>query len=328
MSATEDEVIVEIKDEAEKPAEFNSNPPDDADAAVSEADPAPEAPVVKPEEGLAKLQAQLATEKRAREDAERRATDAANSEARALAESQNTNKHLIDVAISNSTQALDALEAKQAQAYAEGDFAGAAKVGREIGRESAKLLQLEQGKEALSKAPPPQPRAPADPLERFIAERGITPTSAQWLRTHPECISDAKLNRKMLRAHEDALDEGLKGDTPEYFAHLEKSLGFGHTDAPRPKTNGAAAVVDTDDHASTETASNKAAGGRNAAPAAAPVTRGSTGTGGAKNGRTITLSAAEREMALLSFPTAKTQAEAEQMYAKQKAALIKEGKLN
>ena len=65
---------------------------------------------------------------------------------------------------------------------------------------AAKLAQLEAGKNALEKAPKPVPRAPADPVEAYVAEVAPQwPRSAQWLRSHPDFVTDKNKNQQMLK---------------------------------------------------------------------------------------------------------------------------------
>jgi hypothetical protein len=106
----------------------------------------------------------------------------------------------------------------------------------------------------------------------------------------------------MVRAHEDAVDEGLKADTPEYFAYVENRLGVGRadpalqddtlSDAARPKST------------------------RSAPPASAPVTR--SGNGGGQRANIVTLTADEVEIAKLMDMKPEE-------YARQKIAIKREG---
>ena len=132
--------------------------------------------------GLEKLKKQLADEQAARADADRRAAEASRSEAEARGEVQTTQLDLLKNAIATVTQANDQLEEKYAAALAAQDFAAAAKINREMSGNAAKLLQLENGKTALEKAPKPTPRAQPDPVEEFAGR--LSPRSGAWVRAH------------------------------------------------------------------------------------------------------------------------------------------------
>lgn len=274
---------------------------------------APEKTVLKPEEGIAKLQKQLDDEKAARIAAESRANESAHAEAAARTDVQKTQLDLVTSAIERVTQANDTLEGQYADAIAAQDFKAAAKVQRQMSDNSAKLAQLEAGKVALEKAPKPTPRLAPDPVEQLAS--GLSPKSAAWVRAHPDFVTDGRKNRRMIRAHEDAIDEGHKVDTEEYFKYIEGRLNITPVVA---KTNG---TDHTDDEDPMASAAQPVNGGRSAAPAA-PVSRSGSGNG-SKPGR-VTLTPAQVEAAHSSFPDSKTPLED---YARQVAALRKEGKL-
>jgi hypothetical protein len=160
-------------------------------------------------------------------------------------------------------------------------------------------------------------RAPSDVVEEFVSRIGAEfPKSREWLRSHPEYVRDAKLNRKMLRAHEDAMDDGIKADTPEYFQAIERTLGI-----TKPPTNGSGASHDDPmaDAATEVTPTPEQKPQRRAAPAAAPVSRSGGGTGSRPN--TVRLTPQEVEMAEMMDMSLEE-------YARNKVALQKEGKLN
>lgn len=315
MANDTDDVVVDLDALDAEVAKGNGKaPPDEPEIKIEEAKPAAKE-TLSTEEGLEKLKKQLADETKAREsadvaraDAERRADEASKAEVAARTESQDNRLHLVTNAIATVTQANDVLETKYAEALAAQDFPAAAKVQREMTTNSAKLLQLETGKAALEKAPKPTIRPPTDPVEQFVAP--MTQQSADWVRAHPEFARDPKKTRKMIRAHEDALDDGMRADTPAYFSYIEKTLGL----AP-PDDGGT--VVDTGEALSQ--ASTAAAKGRQVAPASAPVSR--SGNGAGKRPESVTLSPAEVEMAGNMGMTV-------QEYARNKVALKKDGKLN
>lgn len=268
--------------------------------------------VLTPEVGVDKLKKQLEEEKAARIAAESRAREAANGEATARGETQKTQLDLIKGAIEQTTQQLDVLETQYADAMTAQDFKAAGKVQREMSTRAAKLAQLEAGKTHLENAPKPAPRAPVDPVEAFVAQ--LSAPSAAWVRAHPEFVTDPQKNRQMIAAHELAIARGNKADTDSYFKSIEKTLDMGpvaqlpaHVDDPEsdPRADAAQAI-----------------GGRQA-PAAAPVSRSGNGAGGRPN--VVKLSAEEVEMAKNMFPESK---DPTLEYARNKAALRKEGKLS
>jgi len=252
------------------------------------------------EDALAALKAQLEDEKARRVAAEQRASTLANSEHSARVEAQDSNYNLVVNAIGTLKQSQEALKSNYAAAMEAQDFAAAADYQVQMADTSAKLLQLEQGKQAMEQAPKPE-RQPVstDPVEALASQ--LSPRSADWVRKNPQYATDSRLYTKMLAAHNIAVADGLVPDTDDYFAAVENTLGMGRPAAP------AAAAQEDDSPMS-------AAAKPSAPPAAAPVSRGG------ESSNRVRLSGEEIDMAKLMGMTPEE-------YAKNKVALQKEGKL-
>lgn len=232
------------------------------------------------EDGLAELKRQLDAERLSRQDAERVAHSARQEANVARADMDDTNVKLVQASIKTLEGNGEQHKANLKSAWAAGDFDTAAEIQQAMADTAADLAQLRNGLTELTKPKPPAFTDPVDALAAAI-EKGGSPKAAVWIRNHPEYARDQRLNRKMVRAHEDALEDGLRVDTPEYFAFVEDRLGL------RPK-------VETEE----ETLSEAAAPVRPRSPPAAPPNRG----GRPRNGVT-TLTAAEREAAEISGRT-------------------------
>jgi hypothetical protein len=303
MATQTDEIKIDLDaiDDAPKVKKNGAAEP----AIKVEPKPAPADPVVlKPEDGLAKLQKQLDDERSAREAAERDAQEARQNEVNARAQSQGDQLALVTTALESVKTSQKGLKADYAAALAAQDFEKVAEIQEQMSDNSARMIQLDAGKKQLEKAPKPVARQPTDMVEQFVST--MTPQSASWVRSHPEYVRDPKLNRRMIRAHEDAIDEGVKADTPEYFASIEKTLGLTQ-------------VKVDDTPAGDDALSGAAAATSRRSPPAAPVSRGGNGTGSRPN--VVTLSADEVEMA-------KATGQTPEEYARNKMALRKEGRLN
>jgi hypothetical protein len=261
-----------------------------------------EVKIVKPEDGIADLQRQLEAERSRREAAERMARDAEERERSARIDKDESEIHLVTNAIQTLNRDKEILRANYAQALRAGEFERAASINDEINEAATQLQQLTNGLEAMKAKPKVQPLPPqsSDPVEAFAAR--LTPRSADWVRAHPEFVKDSRLNRKMIAAHELAVADGHAPDTDGYFSAIEQTLNVGRR---------AASAVD--EEASSSAA--KVVSRRDAAPAAAPVSRG-----GSNRTNVVRLTAAEREMADMMGMK-------HDDYAKNKIALQKEGKL-
>lgn len=277
-------------------------PEDDLEVQIEDAgDDAPEPEkVVAPEEGIADLKRQLDEERARRAEAERRAQEMAQQAHAARMDKEDTDIQLVANAIDTLDRDTELLKQSLQYAMQTGDHARQVELQEEISDNKAKLLQLRNGLEAMKakpKTPPPQP-VQRDPVEAFAAQ--LTPRSADWVRAHPDYVRDPKLNRKMIAAHELAVADGHAPDTDAYFAAIEETLRI----KPQAK------VVEED---ASESAA-KVVQRRDAAPAAAPVSRGQPSR------NAVRLTAAEREMAEMMGMKPEE-------YAKNKLALQKEGKL-
>jgi len=250
--------------------------------------------IVEPEEGLEALKGQLDRERQARVEAEIRAQEATTNAYYANNEVQDSNLHLVNNAIDTIQNQNYILKSNFKAAMENSDYDSVVEIQAAMSDNSAKLMQLEQGKQALETTPraPAPVFVPSDPVEALASQ--LTPRSASWVRSHPEYATDQRLNQKMLAAHQLTVADGISPDTDEYFSAVERVLGFGEERAPAPR--------------------------RQSAPPAAPVSRSGSGTGSSNPNR-VTLSGAEREMAELMNMTDKE-------YAQNKLALKRAGRLN
>jgi len=262
---------------------------------------APSDPV---EDTLEALKEQLETERKARQEAQRRASEAELSAYAAQGEVQDTSLHLVSNAIDTVRQNNDILKSNYREAMSMGDYDSAADIQAEMSANAAKLLQLEQGKQALEtqpRQPAPQPYVD-DPVEALASQ--LSPRSADWVRRNPQFATDPRLYQKMIAAHNLAMADEIPADSDDYFDAIEDTLRIRRQDNSRDYDAMADAAKPTQ---------------RRSAPPAAPVSR-SGGGGGSKPNR-VTLTAAEREMASMMGMTPEE-------YGRNKLTLQKEGKLN
>ena len=248
---------------------------------------------VSPKDGIADLKRQLDAERAMRMEAERRAHAA-------TVDKEDTDIQLVRSAIDTLGRENELARQRLQYAMQTGNFADQVAIQDEISEYKAKLLQLQNGLDAMQskpKAAPPQ-MVPADPVEAFAAR--LTPRSADWVRSHPEFVRDPAKNRKMIAAHELAVADGIVPDTDAYFESIEATLRI------KP------AAVQAEEDASATAA--KVVQRRDAAPAAAPVSRGQSSR------NVVRLSAAEREMAEMMGMKPEE-------YARNKLALQNEGKM-
>lgn len=165
----------------------------------------------------------------------------------------------------------------------------------------AQAANIKTAKEKLAKEAEELAKRPADSLGQF------TPQTRQWFEKNPDYQPGKALNQKAIEADGLALRAGYRPDTPEYFNYVDTFLGL---KAP----------------AEQQQEPQKVTTKPQSMPAAAPPSRGN-GSGVQKTPQKITLTAREREVAVATQSLGKTEQERIENYAKNKIALIKEGRL-
>lgn len=139
-----------------------------------------------------------------------------------------------------------------------------------------------------------------DPLAKY------SPKERKWINEHPEFLSDPRFQAKVTNAHYEALADGVKTNTDEYFDYINDVID------PKKK-------VDTDDSfGGTPTP-------KRVSTALPPSRAGSSSTTSGQN-KQMRLSAEEVEFAMLSFPKMSA-ADAQNEYYKNKMELISSGKM-
>lgn len=263
---------------------------------------------IAPEEGIQELKKKLEIEKLARAEAEKRAHQAQNRVQKAYGEVQDANYQLVSNAIDTLKTRDDALKIAYKEAFNVGDADKLAEIAEAIAVNKQQLSDLKRGQKAMKEqidnaetAPQSPSPSSGDIVDQVIASVApSSPKSAVWLQQNRESIRTEKDVRKMFRAHEDAVDDGLTPDTDEYFEYIEGRLGI------RQRNSDA----DEESPLSAAAAPKKAA-----PPPAAPVSRG---------GNRPNVVRLSREQA----DTARALGMSEADYAKNMIALQKEGKLS
>lgn len=235
------------------------------------------------EEPIADLKAQFATLQSTAETATQRATAAETEAQRAARErdelaarNKDLETEVTDSRKSTIDQGLTAAEgqlksAKDAykRAFADGDADAAAEAQVQIAEATSTIGRLKEAKADLADTKPAprktEPRAPvADPTEAFIQTRSVP--AQTWLRANREWLDNGPKNAKLTAAHYSAIGDGIAVDTPQYFEHIEKSLGI--------KTGGGKEPKLLQRRPTAPAAPGADAGGRTASPIQVTLTKG------------------------------------------------------
>lgn len=263
---------------------------------------------VTPDEGILELKKSLEREKQARAEAERRALAAQKKAAEAQENTIEAQYQLVSNALETVKERAESLKSAYAESMSVGDYTKAAEIQNAMAVNANQLEKLKDGKKAMKKQmkdaeSAPQPSVPqGDVVEQLIADVAqSSPRSANWLRESREYIKGERELRKLGRAHEDAVDDGIVPESDEYFEFLEQRLGM------RNKVDRSESVENP------LSAAAAPAPKRAPQPPPAPVSRG----GSRPNVMRLTAAEAEMAQSLGMSP---------EDYAKNKALAMKEGR--
>jgi hypothetical protein len=288
----QEELVVELPEESKDEIKVEVAESEPVEAGPSDADLA-----------LKHLKEQLEAANRARVEAEYRAQESDRQAQKADMNTQQANLYTISSAIDAQKREVEIQKATLAAALSNGDHQQAAEIQYAMSETSSRLQQLQLGKDALEKEiknpPQKQYQAPVDPVEQFASQ--LSPRSAAWVRAHPQCVTDPRLQQKMIAAHNIAVADGIPADSDDYFQFVEDTLKIS------PKRQEAQESAMSDASAPVQ---------RRTAPPATPVSRSGTGTGR----QTARLTKEEAEMAKMMGQTPEE-------YAKNKLELIAAGRI-
>lgn len=265
---------------------------------------------VSADEGIEALKKQIASQQEALARSE-----ASNRELRARAtgaeaEVQDSGLQIIKSAIETVKRDASILRGNYAEALRSQNYEEAAEIQEKISLNSARYLHLDNGRVALEEKlrnpPREEVRLPNDPVERLAVQ--LSPTSSNWVRRHPQFATNPKLYKSMIRAHEDAVDDGYIADTREYFDFIESKLGV---------KGGRQIKGDNDDQDALSAAAS--ATKERGATTVAPTSNAGSSHQPSKNSRRLTPD--EQDIARMMGQT-------DEEYARNKAALKAEGRLN
>jgi hypothetical protein len=159
------------------------------------------------------------------EDIERRAAEHRAEAARANHETARLRAEGARMRLGNAQIEAEsharAAQAEYRNALEIGDVDGQTTAQARMAEIEARRVRLEEQAAALERSPVLQH---ADPVEALCANR--TEPTARWLREHREWVLDPRKSAKVSAAHFDAVAEGLREDTPEYFQHIEHKIGL------------------------------------------------------------------------------------------------------
>lgn len=259
-------------------------------------------------EALKKMEKKLKKAKEKTDKLEREKDRAEQVATQAMQEAGENRKHVMMAALNQVKMETERLMNQYAEAMSINNFDEAARVQAQMSQNAVRSAQFEAELDNLKR----QESAPQSGSQLDQIIKAVSPESARWLKQNRDHLDSDKAIRRMFRAHEDAVDEGIKPDSDDYFEFIEKRLGISddrdEDEAPKKRKK----EERSDDEPMSAAAKPTQ---RQAPPPAAPVER----YGARPN--VVRLSRAEAD-------TAKMLGMTEKEYATHKIALQKEGKLS
>lgn len=156
-----------------------------------------------------------------------READAAKRDAEtARAAATSSNLDTITQALATAQALADAAKRDKKSARESGDFDAESEADERLIQARIDIRTYDEARSNLEARKTAQPvrDKPTDPVEAYA--RGREPQTAEWLRQHRDYVIDPRKNAKLTAGHHDAVAEGIKPDTPEYFEHVEKFIGL------------------------------------------------------------------------------------------------------
>jgi hypothetical protein len=257
-------------------------------------------------------------------------------------------KSAVESSIHAHETAIAGYEQDLARAMQVQDSNAMSKITRDIARLETRLEGLRNSKEQIdqierSGGPRPQPVPGEDPRLATMSE-----TSKDWVRRHPQFLTDENFFNKTVGYHNLAKAEGHAVDSPGYFAFIERKLGLREADEdddqrPRPSREHQADIsgdiAPPDDNRGFDRGAIQRERDRrperDATSSAARPSRGAANSGesyaesGHSGGSDPHLTPAELEIAQLSYPDewAKDPRIAKKLYGDHKKYLKSIGKI-
>lgn len=303
---TED-VVIELGDDELDPAA------EPAPAPKPEPEPGPDDALARAVEAQQRAETIARNATRERDEAIRRSQQHEQEAARDRTERVDAEFNSVLTAIAAEQSALDKATMDLEAAMQNQDARASAMAQRSISVAASRLDRLEENKAAFDRrkeAPPPAPERRATPsTEEQIASLKVPDEAKDWLRSHPELVSDPHKLALLGNVHQTVTEaRGIKEFTKEYFEAMDETFRFKPAAAQAAPATPAAAVP----------------AARRSMPVTAPVSREVPTSTGERQSTGVTLTPEERAIARSSFtdPTGKmTNAEKERLYAKNKLKL-------
>lgn len=169
-------------------------------------------------------------ERKRAEESERKRSEIQTENTRYQEETSQAQYDAIVNALEASKAEAEAAERALERAEFDADAKAKSDAYRRLARAEANITRLEDGKAAYearlaeAKAKPKQDAPKPDAFEAAISN--MPPLVKDWMRSHPDYMTDQRKNAKIQALHWDVLDEGHAFGTQPYIEAMETKLGM------------------------------------------------------------------------------------------------------
>jgi len=118
---------------------------------------------------------------------------------------------------------LQDLQRRHTAAFSEGRFEESAGLQTQIARVAARQEEQRRVEQQWTEQQNQLRQAPL--VEQFLsANRGLyTAAEEQWIRQHPQYAEQPGYQNHVVRAHQEALNDGIQRGSPHYYARLDRA---------------------------------------------------------------------------------------------------------
>lgn len=176
------------------------------------------------EDSVESLREQLAREKAAREDAEARAQQAQSGMQGARRQITDTRLQVLDNALSKEAATKTEIKRKIAEAKEQGNYDDEVDLIDQLQTVNQRVHQINLGKNELERQQTMEKEFAENPVEAYVAP--LSPRAKEWVRAHPEVVTDATKRDALENAHGRALRDGYREGSSDYFGFIEEQLGY------------------------------------------------------------------------------------------------------
>ena len=172
-------------------------------------------------------------------EAEARAREAAQREASYRANAAQSGYESVLTALGAAEIEIEAAKADIASSGMAGDFVALAEAQDRLAAARSRYTGLEVHKQQYEyQQQHPQVQQRQQTVgEHVDSDPRLSSQEKEWIKAHPDVMTDQVKNYRLNSAYYEALDKGLERNSKEYFEFIEDRLGYRKSEPPKREDN-------------------------------------------------------------------------------------------